>query len=73
MKKAKTRLQRGIYARTPRGFAANVRHMEQEGYGKKRAMGTAYGEADLDMKYQRMKRSGRKSHSDLYDLITKTC
>lgn len=29
-----------------KGFQENMRHMESEGYGKQRAIGTAYGEAD---------------------------
>lgn len=44
------KLQVGIYARTPKGFKENIKHMEQEGYSKKRAVGTAYGEADKDFR-----------------------
>jgi hypothetical protein len=45
----KEKLQTGIYARTPKGFDKNVKHMEQEGYSKRRAVGAAYGEAHKDM------------------------
>lgn len=45
----KAKLQRGIYARTPEGFSENISYMEQHGKSKKRAVGTAYGEAHLDM------------------------
>lgn len=49
MKHDKSKLKKDIYARTPRGFKENIKHMEQEGYSKKRAIGTAYGEADADL------------------------
>jgi hypothetical protein len=47
----KDKLQHGIYARTPKGFKENMKTMEDAGYSKKRAIGTAYGEAHMDMKH----------------------
>lgn len=40
-------LAKGKKARTPKGFQENIKTMKKAGYGKKRAVGTAYGEADL--------------------------
>ena len=59
MKKATTKLQHGSYSRTPKGFAKNMEHMEQEGYSKKRAVGTAYGEAN----------NGKMSYDQLHKMI----
>ena len=38
-----------------KGFQENIKHMEAEGYSKKRAVGTAYGEADKA--YDKMNRN----------------
>lgn len=40
-------LVKGQKARSQKGFKENIKTMEKAGYGKKRAIGTAYGEADL--------------------------
>lgn len=50
MKKGmKDQLVHGMKAKTPKGFQQNIEVMEKAGYGKKRAVGTAYGEADRGM------------------------
>jgi hypothetical protein len=45
----KNELVHGMKAKSPKGFAQNIKVMEKAGYSKKRAVGTAYGEADRGM------------------------
>ena len=45
----KNELVHGMKAKTPKGLAQNIKVMEKAGYSKKRAVGTAYGEADRGM------------------------
>lgn len=40
-------LVKGQKARTKKGFAENIKTMKKAGKSTKRAVGTAYGEADL--------------------------
>lgn len=58
-------LVKGPKAKTRKGFSKNVETMEKSGKSKKRALGTAYGEAYLgidDMeKKDRKKKSKKKS------------
>lgn len=54
-------LVKGPKAKSKKGFKKNIETMEKAGYPKKRAVGTAYGEAylgidDLERKKARKKR-----------------
>lgn len=58
-------LVKGSKARTRKGFAKNIKTMEKAGKSKKRAVGTAYGEAylgidEMERKAKRKKRMAKK-------------
>ena len=50
------KLVKGKKASTRKGFKQNIKVMEKAGKSKKRAVGTAYGEADLGMRKRKKKK-----------------
>lgn len=59
------KLVRGPKARTRKGFAENIKREEKLGKGKKRAVGTAYGEAYLGIdKLEKNAAKRKKMHAD---------
>jgi len=64
------KLDKGKKAATPKGMKHNEEVMENAGYSKKRAEGTAYGEVGMEKKARRdeskgMKKAmGRKGYKD---------
>lgn len=60
------KLTRGAKARSPKGFADNMKREKELGKSKKRQVGTAYGEADLAIdSARRKKRAAKEKHSDV--------
>lgn len=55
-------LVKGVKANLPKNFLKNVKTMQKAGYSKKRAVGAAYGEADLGI--DKHKRIMRKLKND---------
>lgn len=61
MKKKVSPLAKGKKAVTPKGFAENIKREKELGKSKKRAVGTAYGEAYLGIdKMEDKKRKKKK-------------
>ena len=66
--KKKGPLVKGPKAESRKGFKKNIKTMEKAGYSKKRAVGTAYGEAylgidDMEKKDAKKRRAKAKAKS----------
>jgi len=64
MHKEKHALVKGKKAETAKGMRHNVKAMEEAGYPKRRAVGTAYGEVGMAKKAERHESKGMKKSTD---------
>jgi hypothetical protein len=62
--KSKGMLVKGKAAAKPSNMEYNKKIMESKGYGKKRAVGTAYGEVGMEKKARKDESKGMKKHMD---------